>query len=441
MSYNERMINFVKTVLIVFILCYAQSSWAILHLKLTQGVKAEIPVLLQSFSGDTTADTLTSMIKQDLRASGQINLKSERAQSSQAVNSQAIKQWRQQRVNYAITGSAQLKPDNNYLVQINLYDVYKQNAKPVLQQQFSVAANKINVLAHHLSDLIYRQITGSRGIFNTKIAYVLAQFKPKPQYKLIIADYDGENALPVLVSNQPIVTPSWSPNGNQLTYVSYESGYPAIYISNINTGKRRLITKFPGINAAPVFSPNGKKLALVLSRNNGSAIYTVNLANGQLNKIIQTNGLNTGPSWSRDSRSIVFTSDRSGSPQVYSVNVMSHGLKRLTFQGDYNADAELTPDGKNIIYLHHGNDTQNRFAIVKQNLAQGNLMVLAQTAVQSPNVAPNGSMVIYIVQSSAGDSRLAMVSSDGNVQFELPSEQGIVETPVWSPFLPLGSLT
>lgn len=450
-------------VISALLLLFSTSSWSILHLVLTRGVDSAIPIAIVPFangqipgnSPNTTAlpSSVTDIIAADLQNSGRFKamMGSDTDHMPHQPGDVQIGYWRKQNVNYMIVGSVNRAGGDQYNVKFSLLDVYKRNqlgANPTLgnqalvlmSQMLTVSGTQLRALAHHISDLIYQKIIGQRGVFSTRIAYVLLRRsanKP-PVYKLIIADYDGFNPQAILISHQPIMSPAWSPNGQKLAYVSFESGQAAIYISDIATGKRRLITRFPGINGAPAFSPDGKQLAVVLSKGRNPNIYIINLMTKQIRQVTRGLAINTEPAWTPDGKSLVFTSDRGGAPQIYQVNLLTNKTKRLTFNGNYNAHASFNTDGKTILLLHRGEDTDGQFGIALFDVASGVMQVLADDNDQSPSLAPNGSMVIYAKQSQ-GRGELAMVSTDGRVNLQLPAEQGDVREPAWSPFLTNGT--
>ncbi len=423
--------------------------YAALDLELTQGVSGAMPVVLIPFIGGQQAiapgkTTVSAVIKNDLQNSGQFLVKTpglltQRPGNAAGVN---IKYWRKQKVNDVIVGSIKSIGGRRYQVNVQMVGLFNAsgtnasstNNSVVLNQSFTVPQAGLRRLAHYISDAIYQKLTGVRGIFNTKIAYVLVQRFPKqaPKYTLEVADADGFNPQALLVSRQPIMSPAWSPDGKQLAYVSFEGGSSAIYVQNLATGKRRAVSQYPGINGAPAFSPNGKQLALVLTRTGNPKIYVMNLSGDRLQAITRGYAIDTEPSWAPDGKSLLFTSNRGGKPQIYQYTFDSRQVQRLTFGGNYNARASYMPNAQGIVMMHR---ESNMFSIAKQNLQTGRVQVLVQTGDdESPSLSPNGKMVIYATN-YGGRGVLAMVSINGRIKLRIPSGQGSVQEPAWSPFI------
>lgn len=418
----------------------SQAALAALNIELTQGVAAAIPIAITPFAqnGQVLPTDVTAVIRSDLGNSGQFNVLGSDAsnQSPHSVADVNIDYWRSKNIDDLVIGSVNVLGNGRYQVSFSLINLFNQAPNNVLlAQSYTVNQNELRAVAHHISDLIYQQLTGVRGNFSTKLAYVLVQRSTTqaPQFKLMVSDADGYNAKPILISSQPIMSPAWSPDGQQISYVSFESYLPQIYVSNVASGQRRLITSFSGINGAPEWSPDGKNLAVALSKGGANPnIYMLSMSSGKLTQLTNDWSINTEPSWSKDGRTLLFTSDRGGSPQIYEMNLQTKAIQRLTFDGNYNASASFTSDGQSVVLL---NRQSGQFNIGILNLQSGNLQLLTRGGMnQSPSIAPNGRMVVYATK--VGDKNLlAMVSTDGKVNMQLPDQQGDVQEPAWSPFL------
>lgn len=412
--------------------------FAYLSMELTRGVAGAIPIAIVPFSvsGMTPSQNVSDVITNDLKNSGRFKVYI----NNSATDNMPIRYYHSIGADDVVLGKVREVSHGRYEVSFKVLDTLTGDGggaqTPLLTKQFVVSENELRSIAHHISDLIYRQLIGIRGVFSTKLAYIVVQRSTgeAAQYTLEVSDADGYNPKHLLVSNDPIMSPTWSPNGKQIAYVSFENKRAAIYVEDVATGARRLISEFRGINGAPAFSPDGRRLALVLSKDGSPNIYIMDLASKQLTQVTHDWSINTEPAWSRDGRFLIFTSNRSGGPQIYQKNLATGALTRLTYEGNYNARASYTPDGNHVVML---NQESKLFNIGILDLDTSTFRVLTSasgTDNESPSVAPNGSMVLYGTIYS-GRSVLSMVATDGSVQLRLPAQNGEVQDPAWSPFL------
>ncbi len=408
--------------------------FAYLSMELTRGMAGAVPIAIVPFTinGATPAQNVSDVITNDLKNSGRFKVYTNNA----ASDTMPVRYYRSIGADDVVLGKIQAVGGGRYAVSFKLLDTARENDAPLITKQFVVSEKELRSVAHHISDLIYRQIIGVRGVFSTKLAYIVVQRSSgeAAQYTLEVSDADGYNPRPLLTSNDPIMSPAWSPNGKQIAYVSFENKHASIYVEDVTTGARRLISEFRGINGAPAWSPDGRQLALVLSKDGSPNIYIMDVASKRLSQVTHDWSINTEPAWSRDGRSLIFTSNRSGGPQIYQKNLATGAITRLTYDGNYNARASYTPDGNHIVML---NQESKLFNIGILDLDTSTFRVLTSssgTDNESPSIAPNGSMVLYGTL-YAGQSVLAMVASDGSVQLRLPLRNGEVQDPAWSPFL------
>lgn len=410
-----------------------------LDLELTKGMTSAIPIAIKPFAGQSVSisgnQTIPQVIKNDLQQSGQFRVMGPNnlVQTLKFLQQINYHYWQKQKVNAVIIGAIRPSGINHHQVAFTLVNVFDSN-NVLLSNSFNVGTQNLRSLAHHISDLVYQKMMGVRGIFSTRIAYVFVRhFSDKSStYTLEVADADGFNPQPLLVSHMPIMSLTWSPDGKKIAYVSFEKQHAVIYMQNLTTGQRQSISNTPGINGAPAFSPDGTRLALVLTKTGNPNIYVLNLLTKRLIEITNDWAIDTEPAWSPDGKTLLFTSNRDGTPQIYKYSFRNNAVTRLTYQGDYNARASFLPDGKSIVMMHQENGL---FSIAYEDLTTWRLRILAQSGVdESPSLAPNGKMVVYATQ-YRGRGILAQVSIDGQIKLRFPSRDGIVQEPAWSPFL------
>lgn len=437
--------HLISKIVIIFCIGLPLNASALISMELTRGVAGAIPIAVVPFAieNDENATDVSVYLSNDLQNSGRFKVynKSTLSQLPTSLQQVSTSYFRNLGTDNVVIGKVRLLSHDKYEVSFQLLDMFrgKGEASVVLAKKYTVSASEFRVIGHHISDLIYQQLTGVRGIFSTKIAYVVVQrdANTKPRYLLEISDQDGFNPKPLLNSPEPIMSPAWSPNGKQVAYVSFEKKQASIYIQDVATGARRLVSQYPGINNAPAWSPDGRKLAIVLSKSGSPNIYILDIASGRLTPVTKDYYINTEPAFAKDGKSLLFTSNRSGGPQIYQVRVSDNGaegtVSRISYDGSYNARPSFTSDGKHIAMIHRVSSVYN-IAILDLDTSTMQVLTGSSADSTSPSIAPNGSMVLYDTVVS-GRNVLAMVSSDGKVQLILPARIGDAQDPAWSPFL------
>ncbi|MES2075090.1 MAG: Tol-Pal system beta propeller repeat protein TolB [Pseudomonadota bacterium] len=405
----------------------ASSAQAQMRIEISGVGSNQIPVAVAAFADESVAPAqISAIIKADLERSGAFKIID--AGTISDVNNIDYSAWKSRGADALVVGSVQALADGRYDVRYKLLDTIKAGKLSQLDQ--SLAPQFTRLSAHRIADDIYLKLTGVRGAFSTRIAYVTQEGR---SYRLEVADADGEGVQVALRSNEPIISPSWSPDGTKVAYVSFEQKKPVVYVQNLITRARTVVANEKGSNSAPSWSPDGGKLAVALSKDGHTQVYTVNADGSGLRRASNSNGIDTEPQWSADGQSIYFTSDRSGGPQVYRMNAGGGDAKRVTFGGSYNISPRISSDGKTLAFISRRDG--GAFQLFVLDLASGQEQRLSDTTSdESPSFSPNGKYILYATESGRRKS-LAVVSVDGRVKQRLTTQAGNIKEPTWGPFM------
>jgi len=413
--------------LAVLLLAGAPLARAQLAIEITGAGANRLPIAIAEFGGERIiSHALTSVVRADLDHSGLFRL-IDSGETPLSDSNIAYGDWKNRGADALAAGSVAATTAGRYETRFRLFDVQKQDL--LGGQAYIAGSAQLRNTAHRIADFIYEKLLGEPGIFSTRIAYVV---KSTGRYELQIADADGANAQTALASREPIISPTWSPEGTRLAYVSFEAKKPIIYVHSLATGARHVAANFKGSNSAPAWSPDGKRLAVVLSKDGGSQLFLVNVDGSGITRLASSTGIDTEPRFSPDGQWIYFTSDRGGSPQIYRIGASGGEVTRVTFEGSYNVSPRLSPDGRSMAYVA-GNG--NRFQVALMDLASKQTQILTDSAKdESPSFSPNGRMIIYATE-SGGRGVLSAVSSDGRVKQKLSVQAADVREPAWGPFI------
>jgi TolB protein len=386
----------------------------------------QVPVSIAAFKGEASSiQKISVIVAADLSRSGQFRLV-DAGNDSLDENSQIdISAFRQKAVDAMAAGSVTRLADGRYDVRFRLWDVVK--GANLGGASHTVTAPNLRLAAHKIADYIYEKLTGEKGVFSTKIAYIS---KAGARHTLWVADADGENAITALASTEPIISPSWSPNGAQLAYVSFENRKPEIWVHEVATGKRRLLASFKGSNSAPSWSPDGRYVVLTLSRDGNAQIYALSTAGGEPTRLSRSEGIDTEATYSADGRSIYFVSDRGGAPQIYRMSSSGGSATRVTFAGNYNISPSLSPDGRWLAYISRSG---GGYKLYVMDLSSGVVNAITETnADERPSFSANSKLIVYATKVQ-GREALMTTTVDGRIKARLGGVAGDIREPAWSP--------
>ena len=421
--------RFVFRSILLLLALACTGAQAQLSIEITGGGANQIPIGIMRFAGEEIlSQRISDIVEADLQRSGRFrmlfagNVDPPPADVAQ-VN---YADWKNRSADAVVIGSVARLADGRFEARFRLLDVPKQTQ--IGGVAFTLSAQQVRTTAHRIADVIYEKLTGDRGVFSTRIAYVVKQGN---RFELQIADADGAGAQTALASREPIMSPSWSPDGTRLAYVSFENKKPVVYVHSLVSGQRQAVANFKGSNSAPAWSSDGKQLAVVLSKDGGSQIYLISADGSNPRRITNSASIDTEPFFAPGGDAIYFTSDRGGSPQIYRMSTTGGDATRVTFDGSYNVSPRVSGDGKTLIYIARDG---GRFQLKSLDLAsrQSQLLTDGQHD-ESPSFAPNGKMILYATQTNNRGS-LAAVSSDGRVKQRLSVQAADVREPAWGPF-------
>ena len=386
----------------------------------------QVPISIAAFKGEAVSvQKISAIVAADLERSGQFRHIDAGSVALDENTQPDMSAFRQKAVDAMAAGSVTRLADGRFDVRFRLWDVVK--GSNLGGASHVVTAPNLRLAAHKVSDYIYEKLTGEKGVFSTKIAYIT---KSGTRHTLWVAEADGENAITALSSAEPIISPSWSPNGSQLAYVSFESRKPEIWVHEVASGKRRLLASFKGSNSAPSWSPDGRTLAVTLTRDGNAQVYVLSTSGGEPTRLSRSDGIETEATYSADGKSIYFVSDRGGAPQIYKMGASGGGSTRVTFSGNYNISPTLSPDGKWLAYISR---TGGGYKLFVMDLASGAANAVTDTnADERPSFAANSKLIVYATKFQ-GREALMTTTVDGRVKAKLGGVAGDIREPAWGP--------
>jgi len=417
-----------RYLLLVAILLVACAARAQLTIDFSVGSGRQIPIAVMPMAGESRQpQSVSEVVAADLSRTGLFKLVNTGGISPLPSEPSEVNfgDWTTRQAEALVIGKMEPQADGRLEVRFRLFDVQK--SAQLASFSYVVAPAQLRATAHRIADVIYEKLTGDKGVFSTKITYVVKRGR---RYELQVADADGFNAQSVLASNEPIISPAWSPDGSRLAYVSFDQKKPVVVVQNLAQGTTRVVANFRGNNSAPAWSPDSRTLAVALTKDGLTQVYRIAATGGEPQRLTESSGIDTQPAYSPDGQWIAFTSDRGGTPQIYKMPAAGGPAQRITFEGTYNVGPRYSPDGKSIAYVQRDG---GRYRIALMELSTNQVTVLTEGALDdSPSFAPNGKIILYEAQ-VGGRGQLAAVSSDGRVRQRLTSAAGDVQDPAWGP--------
>jgi TolB protein len=397
-----------------------------LSIEITGAGERQTPVSLVRFAGDPLlAQSLLEVVGNDLSRTGLFKLIDPAGKLPHSVSEVRTAEWAG--VETLLLGTIQELDGEQLAVRFSLFDVVR-NAE-LMAQVVTAKRTHVRAIAHRIADMVYERMTGSPGVFSTRIIYVN---RDQGVYRLVVSDSDGYGEQSLLTSKEPIMSPSWSPDGRQIAYVSFERQRAMVYVQSLDSAQRRLLADFPGSNSAPAWTPDGKQLAMVLTRDGSSNLYLMGSQGQGLRRLTQGYAIDTEPTFTADGKSLLFTSDRGGSPQIYRLTLADESVQRLTFASGSAFSPRISPEGKSFVYSLY---KEGVFYIAVQDFETGQMQILTTGGWEKkPSFAPNGKMILFATE-VAGRGILSTVSSDGRVKQKMVAQRGDIREPMWGPFL------
>ncbi len=417
---------FLQFIALTFLLATGSSALAQLKIEVTGVGSDQIPISVANFADDLPGDqSMSAIVRADLARSGLFGI----IESKEIIPENAPLDpatWKARGVDAVVTGSVISGADGRIEIRYRLRDVTK--ASDISQLEIKTQAQFSRTAAHRVADDVFNALTGVRGTFSTRIAYVA---KSGSEYRLEVTDSDGENLFIPFRSTEPIISPVWSPDGKKLAYVSFDNKKPIVYVQELDSRRRIPVANYKGNNSAPAWSPDGKKIAIALSRDALTQIYLINADGSDIKRLTKSNGIDTEPCFSPDGQTIYFTSDRGGSPQIYRMTVEGTDVRRVTFRSDYSISPTVSADGRMLAYISGRGKNYQLHLLDLTTSAERSLSTASHD--ESPSFAPNSRYIVYS-SNSGGKGALTVVSTDGTTRYSLSTKTSNIREPAWGPF-------